>query len=238
MWHWFPENVSTFGAKMDSMFMIILWITGVTFVLVEAAIIYFALKYRHRPGRKAVFVHGNKRLEIIWTSATFVIVMFVAAISMEPWMAVRNPARFPAAELQIEVTAKQFEWRAKYPGADGRLGTADDFTSRNQLHVPVDRAVHVLLLSEDVIHSFFLPHLRVKQDAVPGMRIPIWFEATKAGDYVLGCAELCGLGHYRMKGIVRVHEAAAFDTWHSSGGKTAPTASASASPPVVAHHAH
>jgi cytochrome c oxidase subunit 2 len=238
MWHWFPENVSTFGAKMDSMFMIILWITGITFVLVEAALLYFAFKYRHRPGRKATFVHGNKRLEIIWTAATFVIVLFVAAISMEPWMAVRNPARFPPPELQVEVTAKQFEWRAKYAGADGRLGTADDFTSRNQLHVPVGRAVHVTLVSEDVIHSFFLPHLRVKQDAVPGMRIPIWFEATKAGDYVLGCAELCGLGHYRMKGVVRVHEAAAFDSWYSSGGKAAPTASTRASTPVVAQHAH
>src|SRR5687767_4799667 len=110
MWHWFPENVSTFGAKMDSMFMIILWITGITFVLVEAALLYFAFKYRHRPGRKATFVHGNKRLEIIWMAATFVIVLFVAAISMEPWMAVRNPARFPPPELQVEVTAKQFEW--------------------------------------------------------------------------------------------------------------------------------
>jgi cytochrome c oxidase subunit 2 len=238
MWHWFPENVSTFGAKMDSMFMIILWITGITFVVVEVMLLYFAVKYRHKPGRRAHYVHGNKRLEIIWTAVTFVIVLFVAAISVEPWMAVRNPARFPAPELAVEVTAKQFEWQARYPGADGRLGTADDFTSRNQLHVPVGRAVHVTLLSEDVIHSFFLPHLRVKQDAVPGMRIPIWFEATRAGEYVLGCAELCGLGHYRMKGVVRVHEAAAFDSWHSSGGKATPVAAQAAGAPVVAHHAH
>ena len=237
MWHWFPENVSTFGAKMDSMFIIILWITGITFVVVEAMLLYFSVKYRHRPGRTAQYVHGNKRLEIVWTTVTFVIVLFVAAISVEPWMSVRNPARFPAAELTVEVTAKQFEWQAKYPGADGRLGTADDFTSRNQLHIPVGRAVHVTLLSEDVIHSFFLPHLRVKQDAVPGMRIPIWFEATRSGEYVLGCAELCGLGHYRMKGVVRVHEASAFDSWHSSGGKAA-VASAAAVTPVVAHHAH
>jgi cytochrome c oxidase subunit 2 len=238
MWHWFPESVSTFGAKMDSMFMIILWITGITFVLVEVTLLVFAFKYRHQQGRKARFVHGNKRLEIIWTSATFIIVLFIAGISMEPWMAVRNPARFPPAALAVEVTAKQFEWQAKYPGADGQLGTADDFTSRNQLHVPVGRAVHVTLLSEDVIHSFFLPHLRVKQDAVPGMRIPIWFEATRAGEYSLGCAELCGLGHYRMKGIVRVHEAADFDSWHSSGGKAAIAAATPGGTPVAAHQAH
>ncbi len=238
MWHWFPENVSTFGAKMDSMFMIILWITGITFVLVEVALVYFAIKYRHRPGQRAFFVHGNKKLEIIWTTATVLIVLFVAAISVDPWMIVRNPDLFPPPLLAVEITAKQYEWNAKYPVADGRLGTGDDFTSRNTLHVPVNRAVHVTLKSEDVIHSFFLPHLRVKQDAVPGMEIPIWFEATKAGDYVLGCAELCGLGHYRMKGIVRVYEETAFDTWYASGGKAKVAAATPVATEAVAHNAH
>jgi cytochrome c oxidase subunit 2 len=117
--------------------------------------------------------------------------------------------------------AKQFEWNVTYPGPDGRLGTEDDFVRRNQLHIPVGRVVHVHLGAEDVIHSFFLPEFRVKQDAVPGRRQPVWFEAMETGTYTLGCAELCGLGHYRMRGTVTVHEADAFDSWQQSSGEVA-----------------
>lgn len=212
MWHWFPENVSTF-LEVDSLFTIILWITGIVFVLVETALIFFALKYRHREGRRARHLHGNLRLEAIWTGATFVIVLFIAAISIGPWMDARNPARFPPSALDVLVTAKQFEWNVTYPGADGELGTADDYSDRNVLRVPINRAVHVTLAAEDVIHSFFLPELRVKQDAVPGMTIPIWFQATQVGEYMLGCAELCGLGHYRMRGTVHVLAGEEFDVW-------------------------
>ena len=217
MWHWFPEIASTF-TQIDSIFMIILWITGFVFVAVEAVLLYFAFRYRHRPGRKAAHIHGNTRLEIVWTTATFLVVLFIAGISIGPWIELRNPERFPPPALTLAITAKQFEWNVTYPGADGRIGTDDDFTGRNQLHVPVGRPVHVKLLAEDVIHSFFLPELRVKQDAVPGMEIPIWFQATRPGEYVLGCAELCGLGHYRMKGVVRALDPSEFDAWHAQGG--------------------
>lgn len=219
MFHWFPENISTFGAEMDFMFMVILGITGVIFVLVEGALVYFVIKYRHRPGRQATYVHGNTKLEIIWTTIPFVIVVIIAVMSMGPWMRVRDPERFPPAALTVEITAKQFEWNVKYPGADNVLGTADDFTGRNRLTVPNARPVHVVLRAEDVIHSFFLPELRVKQDAVPGMSIPIWFETTKTGEYVIGCAELCGLGHYRMRGSLHVLDGAEFDRWHAGGGQ-------------------
>ena len=116
---------------------------------------------------------------------------------------------------------KQFEWNITYPGADGRLGTADDFVKRNQLHIPVNTKVRATLESEDVIHSFFLPNFRLKQDAVPGMRIPIWFDATKTGTWEIACAELCGLGHYRMKGTVTVHTAEEFNTWQAQQAATA-----------------
>lgn len=225
MWHWFPENASTF-TQIDSLFMMILWITGIVFVLVEIALIFFAVKYRHRPGRRARYVHGNSRLEAIWTGATFLIVLFIAALSIGPWMDMRNPAHFPPSGLDLLVTAKQFEWNVTYPGADGQLGTADDFTDRNQLHIPVGRPIHVTLAAEDVIHSFFLPHMRVKQDAVPGMTIPIWFEATQAGEYMLGCAELCGLGHYRMRGMVQALSGEEFDAWHRENGTSAAAAAA------------
>jgi len=230
MFHWFPENVSTFGAEMDFMFLVILGITGTIFLLVEAALIYFVIKYRHREGRQAVYVHGNTKLEVIWTAIPFAIVVLIAVMSMGPWMRVRNPERFPPAALTVEVTAKQFEWNVKYPGPDNVLGTADDFTGRNRLTVPNGRPVHVVLRAEDVIHSFFLPELRVKQDAVPGMEIPIWFEATRPGEYVIGCAELCGLGHYRMRGSLVVLDGAEFDAWNASGGSQAGAAAAVTEP--------
>lgn len=221
MWHWFPEGVSTYAPEIDSIFMLILWITGFIFFAVEVTLLIFVFRYRHRPGRRARHIHGDNRLELVWTLIPFMIVVGIAAVSVGPWMRLRNPDRFPPPGLQVEVTAKQFEWNVRYPGRDGQLGTTDDFTSRNTMQVPVNRPVHVMLQAEDVIHSFFLPSMRVKQDAVPGMQIPIWFEATEVGEYVIGCAELCGLGHYRMRGTLQVVDALAFDRWNESGGQLA-----------------
>ncbi len=109
--------------------------------------------------------------------------------------------------------AKQFEWNATYPGADGEFGTGDDFTTRNLLQIPVHRPVVVILASEDVIHSFFVPQFRVKHDAVPGMTARVWFEATATGEYTIACAELCGLGHYRMGARVVVQEQDEYERW-------------------------
>jgi len=243
--HWLPHAISTYAGDIDRLFYIILAITGTIFVIVQGALIYMVLRYRHREGRTATYIQGNTRAEIIWTAIPFVLVIFIAGASMPTWRELRDPARFPAPELELEVMAKQFEWNVTYPGADNQLGTADDFTTRNQMHVPVGRVVHVHLVAEDVIHSFFLPEFRLKQDAVPGMRIPVWFEATETGDYSLGCAELCGLGHYRMRGTVTVHDEAAFDAWSAAGGRTAFTddnaarvAAAGAATENAAHAGH
>jgi cytochrome c oxidase subunit II len=221
MTHWFPDAISTYGAEIDRLFYIILVITGVIFVVVQGALLYFVYRYRHREGRTAYHIHGNLRAEAIWTLIPFIIVLVIAGMSVGPWLRIRDVDRFPPPELEVAITAKQFEWNVTYPGADNRLGTEDDFTRRNQLHLPVDRVVHVHLGAEDVIHSFFLPEFRVKQDAIPGMTIPVWFEAIETGTYVLGCAELCGLGHYRMRGTVTVHEGPAFDTWSAARGAVA-----------------
>jgi cytochrome c oxidase subunit II len=217
----FPENVSSFGDQIDFMFWVITFITGVTFVLVEVALVVFLVKYRHREGKKAFYTHGNSRLEVVWTTATAVIVLALGIWSWPTWLYLKDPSRFPAAQLELLIKVKQFEWNVTYPGADGQLGTADDFTRRNQLHIPVNSKVRATLESEDVIHSFYLPNFRLKQDAVPGMRIPIWFDATKTGQYQIACAELCGLGHYRMKGAVTVHTAEEFSAWSAQQAATA-----------------
>ena len=216
-WSWMmPETVSTYGPAIDQMYYVILVITGVVFFLTEGALIAFLVMYRHKEGRKAAYIHGSTKAEVVWTVTPFLIVMAITLASKSSWDLVKNPANFPADAMQLVVTAKQFEWNVTYPGADERIGTADDFTVRNQLHIPVNRAVRVSLRAEDVIHSFFLPDFRLKQDAIPGKEIPVWFEATRTGEFTLGCAELCGLGHYRMKGTVFVHTEADFQSWVAS----------------------
>jgi cytochrome c oxidase subunit II len=225
---WLPEAASSFAGRIDSLFMLILVITTVVFVLVQIALIVFIVRYRGRPDRKAVYTHGNNRLEIAWTAATAVIVLTLAFLSRGLWLDLKDPARFPPAGFEVVVAAKQFEWNVTYPGPDGRLGTDDDFVVRNQLHVPVGVPVHVHLTAEDVIHSFFVPEFRVKQDAVPGMQIPTWFEATRTGEFTIGCAELCGLGHYRMRGTLFVHDAAGFERWQAEQLAARPPAPAAA----------
>ena len=210
---WLPLQGSTFAPQIDGLFLAILIITGLAFVIVEAGLIWFVIKYRGRPGRKAHYTHGNAKAEVVWTAIPAVTVVALGLVSNHYWKEIKGRDSIPADAYPIAIHAKQFEWQVTYPGADGKLGTADDFTVRNQLHVPVGRPIVVILTSEDVIHSFWVPVLRVKQDAVPGLTIRAWFQATVPGEYELGCAELCGMGHYRMRARVFVHSAAEYDAW-------------------------
>jgi cytochrome c oxidase subunit II len=213
---WLPQNVSTHGGEIDGIFYVILWITGIIFLVVEGGLLWFIFRYRHKEGRKAEYIHGNWKVEVVWTAIPFLIVIVLGAMSWGPWSAAKNPRHAPPDAVELAVHAKQFEWEFTYPGPDGELGTADDFQLRNQLHIPVHRPVRIHLSAEDVIHSFFLPHFRVKQDIVPGMEgQSVWFEATEPGEYVLACAELCGTGHTRMMGSVTVHPPGEFAAWQA-----------------------
>ncbi|MFN2386900.1 MAG: cytochrome c oxidase subunit II [Thermoanaerobaculia bacterium] len=210
-WLRLPENVSTFGGKIDGLFWLITWITGVIFILVEVVLVWFLFRYRHREGRKARYTHGNNRLEVIWTIIPAFICVVLALLSRRAWAEIKQS--MPPDAMAIEVTGEQFAWNIRYPGPDGRLSTPDDLVTLNQMHVPVGRPVVISLRSKDVIHSFFLPEFRVKQDAVPGMTTRIWFEATRVGNWEIACAELCGLGHYRMKGFITVDSPEDFQKW-------------------------
>ena len=210
---WLPPQGSTFAGPIDGLFTAILIITGIAFLVVEAGLIWFSIKYRSRPDRKAFYIHGSTTAEVIWTAIPAVTVIALGIISNHYWKQIKGRTSVTADAYPIAIHAKQFEWQVTYPGPDGEQGTADDFTVRNQLHVPVGRNVVVILTSEDVIHSFWVPVLRLKQDAVPGMTIRAWFQATVPGEYELGCAELCGMGHYKMRARVFVHPPAEFDAW-------------------------
>jgi len=217
IWLHLPENVSTFGSKIDGLFYLILWITGAIFILVEALLLFFLFRYRHREGRRAHYTHGSNRLEVIWTIVPAVICVILALLSRRSWADIKQ--NMPHGAMTVEVTAEQFAWNIRYPGPDGKLGTADDLVTLNQLHFPVGRPLILELHSKDVIHSFFLPEFRVKQDAVPGMTTHIWLEATRVGHWEIACAELCGLGHFRMKGFVTVETAEEFERWMAETAK-------------------
>ncbi|HUY28658.1 MAG TPA: cytochrome c oxidase subunit II [Candidatus Binataceae bacterium] len=208
---YFPHDVSTFGPQIDWLFTLIFWIVVVTWIAVSITMVVFLVKYRTKPGRKAEYIEGDTRLEVIWTSATAVIMIILALMSRSTWADIKENG--PAGQVFYNVTAKQFNWEITYPGPDGKLGTKDDLTIENEMHVPVNQVVRIDLASKDVIHSFFVPNLRLKQDAVPGRVIKVWFEATEIGTYAIPCAELCGFGHSGMQGTLTVESEADFQKW-------------------------
>ncbi len=215
---WLPENASSYGARIDGVIDLVFWIVGAWFVLVMGVLLVFAIRYHHRWHERAAYVPARTlRGMAIVLVPTAVILLFdlvIEAASTRVWDRVKID--MPPAAQTVRVIAKQYTWTIVHPGADNQLDTPDDITELNVMHVPKGEVVHFELLSEDVIHSFFLPNLRLKQDAVPGRTIRGWFEATRPGTYQLVCAELCGLGHTNMRGRLVVHDAEGYRAWLGS----------------------
>jgi len=230
---WFPESISNIAPKIDAQFRLTLWISGIIFVLAQVALGLLIFLFRDRGG-KSEYSHGNNKLEILWTSATAVLFVGLAILGRNAWASLHFIGAAPGA-LQVEVTGAQFEWQFRYPGLDGVFGKVDpklineaagnplgldlnDTAAKDDvvmpvMAVPVNREVEVILRSKDVIHSFFVPNLRIKQDAVPGLAIRIHFTAEKIGEYEVACMELCGLGHYKMRTSFTVMSAEDFQKW-------------------------
>jgi len=211
-----PENIGT-NTAVDDLFWIIFGVTGFFFLLTEGLLVYYCVKYRRKPGQKAQPMHGNHTLELIWTFIPGVILFVLAVMQTGVWSQNKYKSEMPDPEAKetivVQVFGKQFEWHFRYPGPDGEFKTADDITSGGELHVPVDHDVIVRLQTKDVLHSFWLPNLRLKQDLVPGLTIPQWFKPIKTGRYEIVCAELCGAGHTRMRGLLFVQTAEEFEAW-------------------------
>lgn len=218
---WFPETgvaMSTIGRRIDGLFYIILWITSIVFVGTQIALGYVLWKGAVKPpGEKATYTHGNHTLEVVWTVIPGIVLLFIAIYQMDVWAAFRM-RNFAPGEIEAiaEVTARQFEWRIRYPAPGKPLMPTpqpDDLYTVNDLRIPVGRPVSISLRSGDVQHSFFVPVLRIKQDALPGTVIPVWFDALEPGSYDLVCAELCGWGHYKMKARVLAAPDEEFRAW-------------------------
>jgi cytochrome c oxidase subunit 2 len=212
---WLPGNASTYGADVDAVLAVIWYNTVVWFFLTTGTLAAFLILYRRRAGRPATYVRGERLREALW-----ILVPVAVVLVLDLWLDFRGAPVWakvkverPRTEFVIEVTGKQFGWEVVYPGPDGAFGTADDRQFLDELHVPVNRPVRVVLRSRDVIHSFFLPNFRLKQDAVPGRTIEGWFEATVPGTYEVPCAMLCGFGHSGMKAFLHVHAPEGYDAW-------------------------
>ena len=282
-----PNLNNIYGNRIDSMYGVIFWLVTVIFCGTELALFLFIFLFRKRPGRKAHYTHGNKYAEITWTVIPVIIVVCLHFYQKALWDFVHAPLPEGTQKVTVQVFAEQFAWNFRYAGPDDKFGTPDDIMTINQLHVPVNEKVEIHLSAKDVIHSFFVPYARIKQDAVPGMMSKLWFELDKIGcwdlksqklvfftadeikdkkvaldgfafkgdvvgingrknyhydpfpdvktvpvlyqgeikdmpvgdaEYVqhpieIACAQLCGLGHYRMIGYITIDTPETYDRW-------------------------
>lgn len=224
---WFPASISEYGPGIDRQFLLTIIIVGVSFAAAQIALGYMLWRYSASPkgDERALYSHGNNRLEIVWTVITALIFIGLAVIGQSVW-AQLHFQNAPADAVQIEVVAQQFQWNFRYPGADKTFGRTDpklisdselnfvgldpadpkskDDSVVTALVVPVNRPINLIMRSKDVTHDLWVPPLRIKQDVVPGMVIKFHFTATKVGRYELACAELCGQLHYKMKSYLLV----------------------------------
>jgi cytochrome c oxidase subunit 2 len=235
---WLPELVSRHGAAIDAQLILTLTVAGAVFFLAQAALGYLVWRYRGRGGARAASWHENSRLEATWTVATAILFLGLGVLGNRVWAGYLL-SQTPADATMIEVTAQQFAWNIRYAGPDGRFGRtdprqindalgnfigldpndpagADDIVAQNIIAVPVNRPVRVMLRSKDVTHAFYVPQMRIKQDAVPGMVIGINFTPAKTGEYEVACAELCGMQHYKMRARMLVMQEAEFHKWLKS----------------------
>src|ERR1700752_46241 len=224
---WFPAAISEHAPALDRQFMITLVVVGISFTAAQIGLGWMVWKYGDtgKAGDRAVYTHGSNRLEVLWTVITAVIFIVLAVMGQSVWASLRlNNA--PPGSYSVEVVAQQFQWNFHYAGKDKVFGRTDpkliddgalnfigiyesdpnakDDAVTSALAIPVNRPVELRLRSKDVIHNFWVPQLRFKQDLVPGMEIKVHFTANKVGKYELACAELCGQLHFKMKSYMLV----------------------------------
>ena len=199
---WMPVAASTGAPAVDRLFQFILWLSLFFFVLIVALMVLFVVRYRRRAGRTApdASPSHNTALEVTWTVIPLILVIVIFAWGFKVYMDMSTP---PGNAYEVLVTGQKWKWLFTYPN-----GHVDE-----NLHVPVDTPVRLVMTSEDVIHSFYVPAFRMKKDVVPGRYAKAWFRATRIGDYQVYCAEYCGTSHSDMLSMVVVHEPGGFERW-------------------------
>jgi cytochrome c oxidase subunit II len=202
----FPPVASQQASQIDLLYFFISAVTIIMTLLIFAAIIFFAYKYRRSAHPHPTQIEGSTKLELFWSITPFLVMLVMFAWGAQLYYAAQNP---PKDAMEIFVTGKQWMWKIQYPNGTRLI---------NELYVPVGQPVKLTMASEDVIHSFSIPAFRVRHDVMPGHYNSLWFTATKPGDYHLFCTEYCGLWHSKMNGWVHVREPKEWADWVSGGG--------------------
>jgi cytochrome c oxidase subunit II len=230
-----PVQASTHAAELDQMSVLVHWLMLIMFVGWGIFFVFVLFRFRSSSNPKASYTGAKGKISKGTEVAVAVVEVILLVFYAIPAWAKRVKA-FPSESeaVVVRVIGEQFAWNIHYPGPDGRFGRTDinlvsadnpigldrrdaaakdDITTINQLNLPVDRPVLVHLSSKDVIHSFGLFEMRVKQDAIPGMTIPVWFIPNRIGEYEITCSQLCGLGHFRMRGFITIQSDADYKKW-------------------------
>ncbi len=218
-----PLDISTNGHLIDGLWNYTTALCIFYFILVCIGLFGFSFLYSHKRNKTPYYTYGNKKQHIIVTAiigaAVFLTIdLNITRIASNDLLSTFWKYPDPKTEkvLRIEVMAQQWMWSFRYAGPDNDFGTADDVVTNNELHIPKDTKVLFHLTSKDVIHSFWVPNVRLKVDTIPGRITRVWWDANRAGTYDIACAEMCGTHHYRMKAYLHVHEEEDFKTWLAS----------------------
>ncbi len=203
---WLPVQASDGAAGVDRLFFFIFGLSLFFFLLIVILMVAFVVRYRRREGREPEpSPHHSTALELTWTGIPLLLVVVIFVWGFKVYIDMRTP---PANSYEVQVTGQKWKWLFTYP-----TGHVDE-----NLHVPVDQPVRLVMTSEDVIHSFFVPAFRIKQDVVPGRYSKVWFRATRPGEFQVFCAEYCGTSHSDMLATVIVHEPGGFEKWMAEVG--------------------
>jgi cytochrome c oxidase subunit II len=240
-WLGLPVQASAHAAELDHMTVLVHWLMLVMFVGWGAFFLFVLVRFRKGANPQASY-SGAKGKVAKGTEVLVAIVEIVLLVgyAIPAWATRVRELPADNAAVVVRVVAEQFAWNVHYPGRDGMFGRCvstlvtadnplgldrtdpnakDDIATINQLNLPVDRPALVHLSTKDVVHSFGLYEMRIKQDAIPGLEIPVWFIPTRAGNYEIACSQLCGLGHYRMRGFVSIQTQGEFDAWFTEQEK-------------------
>jgi len=213
-----PTDISLDGHRSDWLFDVTTLSVSLLFVIMVGIILFVLSK--HRKGHQAHYDHGVGGKSLVQTAIISSIIFFGVdgTLLVNSFLDLHNGFwKFPKPEenpIQIEVMAQQWAWNVRYPGPDNKFNTADDIVTLNDVRIPVGKPVLVKLRSKDVIHSFYLPNFRTKQDAIPGTTTKIWFQATRPGAVEIGCAQHCGVHHYRMRGALTAMDEKEYASWY------------------------
>lgn len=223
-------QASTYAADIDGLVLLVGLLVGFWFVLIEVILFGLIVAYRKRPGVKAEYISGEEKHEKRWIAVPHELVLLCDVViiiaAVRVWVDVKQT--LPPAQETVRVIAQQWAWSFVHPGADGKLDTADDIKTVDELHVKVGKTYHYKLEARDVLHSFSVPVFRLKQDAIPGRVITGWWKATRTGVHDIQCTEICGIGHALMPARIYIQSESDYNLWAAANAPTPTTATASA----------